>query len=145
MTRKSSKVLEDVQIIFPDFRGSRGKPCFSIALDMETAQKLTSEGWNVKYPKPDDSGFEREPYLNVNIRYTPYSKIKAVSIVNGHPTEYDEDTIGSLGAFNYRNGDVENVDIVINPYEFKPGTYSAYLKTIYVTLADDPLYDKHGC
>ena len=39
--------------------------------------------------------------------------------------------------------EIENVDIVIRPYEYKPGKLSAYVKEMYVTIVQSRFEEKY--
>ena len=153
-----SLVVNDARILFRNFAGKEGKfnPAgnrnFCLVIDdTKVAKDLEEDGWNVKYLTPRDPGEEPKPYLSVKVNYSQNPpKIYMMSgkfmdasgkVRFRNHTLMDEDTIASL---DY--AEIENVDIVVNPYQWEVNGRTgvkAYVKTMYVTIADDPFADKY--
>ena len=140
-------IIEDAHIKFRNFRGiastfnKEGDRNFCVDVDHELAEKLTQDGWLVKYSKPRNPSDEPQPYIKVKVSYR-YTQPKVVLISSEGRTLLDEETIGTLDW-----ADIEKVDVVITPsyYEFNGRTgISAYLKSMYVTVEEDDLEKKYA-
>lgn len=142
--------LENVQIGFRNFSGEKGmynnegERSFVVFLEPHVAADLEREGWNIKFPKPLDEpidGDERQPYLPVKIG-TNSNQTKIISITNEQPARIPLEDCGFLDF-----AEMDNIDIVINPYHYEVNGnkgVSAYLKSIYITLATDAFTQKYG-
>ena len=118
---------------------------FSVILDDDLANELLERGWNVRVKPPredheDDGNFNT---LKVNVKFgdNPSLNPQIYRIMNGKKTLLTERTVGSL---DY--DDIENVDLRIRPYSWARagrGGIAAYLESMYVTVADDPLAAKY--
>lgn len=144
--------LENVRIGFRNFEGregmynKKGERSFAVFLDRDTADSLAADGWNVKYPRvqenhtdPDADG--REPYLQVSVSFDFYPP-NVFLISNGQPTKIAGDEIAMLDW-----AEVENVDLVLRPYEWSVNRNSgikAYLKAGYFTIVTDAFASKYG-
>lgn len=144
--------LENVRIGFRNFEGREGKfnkagdRSFAVFLDMETANQLDAEGWNVKYPKPmedqvDPYGDTREPYLQVSVSFDFYPP-NIFLISDNNPTRISGDEVAMLDW-----AEILNVDLVLRPYEWsvnKNSGIKAYLKSGYFTIVTDKFASKYG-
>lgn len=144
--------LENVRIGFRNFEGregpfnKEGDRSFAVFLDVETADALAREGWNIKYPKDregdvDPDGDTREPYLQVAAGFDSYPA-QVVMISNGNPVRLSVDEVGMLDW-----AEIENVDLVLRPYEWEVRGnrgVKAYLKAGYFTIVVDKFAAKHG-
>lgn len=143
--------LENVRIGFRNFEGREGKfnkagdRSFAVFLDRGTAEQLAGEGWNVKFPAPsngvDPDADERDPYLQVSVTFDFYPP-NVFLISNGQPTKLGEDEVAMLDW-----AEIENVDLVIRPYEWSVNRNSgikAYLKAGYFTIVSDRFAQKYG-
>lgn len=144
--------IENATIGWRNFEGvakrynKEGDRNFTVFFDDEDAAKqLFDLGWNVKWPKPNDriapEEDDRQPSLEVAVAFGPYPP-KCLMIVGDNPTALDENTIKELDT-----AELENVDLVIRPYNWKTADGSgikAYLKTIYATLRSDEFTNKYG-
>lgn len=143
--------IEDARLIFRNFQGkgtqynAEGNRNFGVLLEDELAEAAAADGWNVKYLKPraDDPEQYSQPWLPVKVRYGDYPPI-AVLITSRGKTKLNEDTIGQLDWTI-----VKNCDLIIRPYNYpamqgRPAGVSAYLKSIYVTAAEDELAEKYA-
>jgi len=145
--RRSNVTIEGARIIFRNFKGEAtqfnraGDRNFCVVLDPDTAEMLRADGWNVKYKDPREEGDDPLIYLKVKVAFGNYPPtIK--QITSGGATRLDEDTVMVLDT-----AAIENVDLIISPYEYevngKHGV-AAYLKKMYVTIAEDDLDKKYA-
>lgn len=146
MTRNKNIAIENAHIFWKNFTGKEGKfnpegqRNFCVELDERTADQLREDGWNVKRLEPRDENEAPRPYIQVKVSFknTP-PKIalvssKGISILK-------EDTVGMLDW-----ADLENVDLIVSPYHWDVNGrvgVTAYLKTIYATIAEDEFESKY--
>ena len=138
----------DARIIYRNFSGKESKfnkagdRNFGIIIDdLAMADKMAAEGWNIK-PLPARSE-EEEPkcWIPVALRFdrVPPKVFKKSGRIK---TRLDEESVGSLDYDEYAK-----VDVTITPshWEVKgeKGT-KAYVKTMFVTLAEDDLTSMYG-
>lgn len=144
--------LEDVKIGFRNFEGREGmynkagERSFAVFLDRQLAEELAAEGWNVKFPKenpgrvdPDEEA--RDPYLSVSVSFDQYPA-NVFLISNGKPTR-----LSGEEALMLDWAEIENVDLVIRPYEWSVNRNSgikAYLKAGYFSIVVDKFAAKYG-
>lgn len=141
--------MEGVRIIFRNFAGKEGMynregdRNFSVLLDTDVAEKMVSDGWNVKWLKPREEGDEPQAYLPVSVSYNPKARPpKVVMITSRKRTELDEDMVEMLDW-----ADIINVDLIVHPYEWAVSGKSglkAYVQSLYVTIEEDPLEEKYS-
>lgn len=141
--------FEGVRIIFRNFSGAPtkfnakgGKRTFNIVLDHDTAEKMSADGWNVRYLRPREEEEEPQPVLKVNVNFDGRPPT-VVLITSRGKTRLSPDTVPVL---DY--AEVTNVDCIINQYHYvgndgQPGI-SAYLQSIYVTIQEDELELKYA-
>lgn len=143
---KRNITIENARLIFKNFKGEetqfnpKGHRNFSVVLDTEIAQSLQEDGWNVRFLKPKDEGDDPMPILQVSVRFDNIPP-KIVLITHKGKTVIGEDEIGMLDW-----AEVEKFDLIIRPYNWEVSGKSgikAYLKTLYVTLAEDDLESKY--
>lgn len=143
--------LENVRIGFRNFEGREGpynksgERSFAVFLDRQTADDLSNEGWNVKYPKVNDAidpdEDTRDPYLQVSVGFD-YYPANVFLISNGQPTKLTEVEVPMLDW-----AELENVDLVLRPYQWTVNNNSgikAYLKSGYFTIVADRFAEKYG-
>ena len=153
MAKKNEKksvpnvTIEGARILFRNFRGeertynAKGRRNFCVIIDPELADQLMTDGWNVKTLKPREEGDEPQPYLQVKVQYGARPP-KITLISSSGRTEITEDTVDLLDW-----AEIENVDLVIRPYEYDVNGragISAYLKSMFVTIAEDYLEQKYS-
>ncbi len=138
--------VENARIIFKNFSGEekrfnpKGKRNFCLVLDEETAQKLSTDGWNVKHLIPKDPDEAPLPYIQVAVAFENYPP-NIFMISGGKKTRLDEDSVSAL---DY--AEIENVDLIVRPYEWTTSSGSgikAYLKNMYVTLVENEFEKKY--
>ena len=153
MVRKQLN-LEGAQIGFRNFEGRegqfnrKGERSFVVFLDRLTAENLASQGWNVKFPKPDERWENpeedpRTPTLPVEVSYKAIPpKVIVINGEGGVKTRLGEAEVGTLDW-----AQIERIDLVINPYLWEMNGRTgikAYLGAIYVTIVSDPFIEKYG-
>ena len=144
--RESYILLEDCKIIFRNFTGKEtpmnreGDRNFCVLLDPKDADNLRAEGWNVKELAAREDGDDPQPYLQVRVMFGKYPP-RVVMIASTGKTNLDEASIGTLDCTEIRK-----TDLTIRPYTWevqgKTGI-KAYLKSLYVTIEEDPLELKY--
>lgn len=140
-------ILEDAIIIFRNFSGKASKynrlgdRNFGVIInDPNLAQQLNEEGWNVKILRPRDEQDEPDHYIPVSVNYNNRPP-KIYIITHKGKTLLDEETVASL---DY--AEIKRVDLTLNPYFWERDSNSgikAYLKTMYVTIEEDPFESKY--
>jgi hypothetical protein len=128
-----------------DTYGSDARRANIIIPDINQAQYLIDEGFNVKVTKPregQEEGFVPEYFVAIGVNYDSNWPPK-IWLVSGdaNPVQLDEESISSLDMCQ-----VSNVDVVLNPYtNQKTGRKSLYVRTMYVTqdINDDPFASKY--
>ena len=145
--RMSQLLLEDRHIIFRNFTGAegrfnaKGQRNFHVVLSEEEAEKMTVDGWNVKYPRPREDGDTPLPHLPVKVRFDNYPP-RVVLITSRGKTPLDESMVDILDWAEF-----DNIDMILNPSYYdvngKQG-FTAYLKSLYVTLHEDELELKYA-
>lgn len=143
--------IENAEIGFRNFSGKEGmynkegERSFVVFLDLDQAEDLAQEGWNVKYPKErimeKDEEDDRRPYLPVDASFGQYPP-KIVLVHGETPERLEEHELDILDWAN-----IIHVDVTIRPYTWQVQGNSgikAYLENIYVTIETDPFREKYG-
>lgn len=138
--------IEGGRIVFRNFSGKEGKfnPAgnrnFCVLLDSEFAEVLKKDGWNIRYLKPREEGDPEQAYMQVRVMYGAVPP-KIVLVNKTGKSVIDEDKVDILDW-----AEIDSVDMVIRPYEWEVNGKSgikAYLKTMYVNLAEDEFGEKY--
>lgn len=149
-------IIENARILPGSFRNFAGRASqynaegdrnFVLALDQDMAHELQQKGWPVKWT-PDrysDDG-EMRATMRVKLKYTTRDGRKLVApkvvvISSTGKVNYDESMVGLLDTM-----DIAKADLILNPYEYKAmgrEGVTAYLKTAYITMAEDALDIKY--
>lgn len=130
-----------------NFGGTRwddGKHSFWIKIpNVDLGRRLKDEGFTVKEFIPDEPGEQPFYILKAVIRYDTVPP-RAIIMYNGDSNDngtmlYEQD-LETLD----RNR-IEWCDIMINPYEYKPGAFSAYVSDLraHVRIYRSPFEDRY--
>jgi hypothetical protein len=142
--------FENAKIIFRNFSGRESKfnrdgdRNFCVVIeDEELARKLSDDGWNVKIKPPREEGESALNYIKVKVSYRYKApKIFMVLPDTNKTVALNEETVGEL---DY--ADIITADLVIESSEWnmngKTGL-SAYLRSAYVTIEEDPFSSKYS-
>lgn len=142
--------IDNADIGFKNFEGregpynKNGDRNFVVFLNENTASELDKEGWNIKWPKPNDqidpSEDERNPYLQISVSTDKYPA--EVYLVNNNvPIRMSGQEVDMLDW-----SELEHVDLYIRPYEWTMNGKSgikAYLEVGYFTIVANPFRDKY--
>lgn len=146
-------LMENARIIFRNFAGKEGMynregdRNFCVLLDDdELIESLYKDGWNIKTLKAREEGDVEQPYLQVSVGYKGRPP-RIVMITSRGRTDLGEDEVELLDW-----ADIQNVDLIIRPYNWvvREGTpqetsgVKAYLKSMFVTIAEDELELKYA-
>ena len=150
MARRDDEItIEDVKIIFRNFAGRedtynrRGDRNFCVLLTPNLAELFRSKGWNVKMLRAREDGeiVEEQPYLKVNVKFGDYPP-RIIMLTSKGRTALTEDLVDMLDAV-----EVDTVDMTLSPYKYEirgESGVSAYLKTMYIKIIEDPLDAKYA-
>lgn len=140
--------FENAKIPFKNFSGREtkynraGDRNFTVIIpDEELALQLRTEGWNVRQLKSRDPQEPGDYALDVNVSYKGRPP-RVVLIAHGRQTVLDEK---SINVMDY--ADIANIDLVVTPYNWNVNGKSgvkAYLRSMYVTLAEDKFAAKYA-
>lgn len=163
----STTSFENVRLIFRNFRGEAhpkynrdGARSFHIMLDKELAVELESQGYNIRWPKPNPEinpeEDTRNPSLEVtvsreNARINP--SVKLFLVDGDNPTRISTQDLAQVDMLD--NLMLGPCDVVVSPYRWvmDEGTphettgIKAYLSVLYANLRDDivdPFAEKYG-
>jgi hypothetical protein len=151
--KQSPRVTENINIAnarigFRNFSGKEGQynpqgnRNFVVFLDdINVAKALEEEGWNIRWLDPRDPAEEAQPILSIRVQYSYYPPKIILVNSEGKQTNLREEDVSILDW-----ADIERVDVTVRPYNYnvhgKDGV-KAYLKTMYVTLQEDPWEKKY--
>lgn len=135
-----------------DSNGDSRRKCCIIIPDPRQAEELSEMGFLVKKsrPGPDDNSddFVPEYYVQCILSYRdkhgkPKKYPPKVYLVNdsGVPRPMYEDTVKELDDIRVRN-----VNVILSPWEYEPGKFSLYIRTMYVEqdVENDPYIDPYA-
>lgn len=137
--------LEDVKIIFKNFRGEktpyneRGSRTFSVVIDdVGFAKDLINFGWALKPLKNEDGDVDAY-HLPVKVNYASRQppRIYKISMTTHGQLPLTESTIDMLDYLP-----IDYVDIIVNPYEWEvrgETGIKAYCQTMYVVIEENEL------
>lgn len=138
--------IENARIGFRNFSGKEGKfnPAgkrnFCVFLDDEMAHSLEKEGWNIRWLQPRDEGETKQGYLSVTVSYDN-APPKIILMSSKGKTILDQDSVSLLDW-----AEISETDLIINPYNWEVNGKSgikAYVKSMYVTIAEDEFEKKY--
>lgn len=139
--------LEGARLMYRNFKGAEnqfnreGDRNFAVVLDDRTAKDLLAQGWNVKETNPREDDDEAIPYLPVSVGYKGRPP-RIVMMTSRARTSLGEHEVEVLDW-----ADIENADLVVRAYDWDVNGKSgrkAYLKTLYVTIAEDAIEAKYA-
>ena len=145
-------VIEDARIGFRNFSGKEGKfnpegrRNFCVFIEADLARTLEADGWNVRWLEPRDTDEEKQAYMQVAVSYDNIPP-KILLITSNGKTVLDNESVGLLDW-----AEIKSVDLIIRPYNWSmhEGTKNAksgvkaYVKSMYVTIAEDEFADKYN-
>lgn len=153
MPEATEFMIEGARLIYRNFAGKEQKPFndkgdrnFCCVLDPKTAADLEKMGYNVKTTKPRDMGEDEEaepgiPFVQIKVKFQNRPP-KIVVLTDTSRTLLNSDSVEIL---DY--ADIRNVDLIAVPFFWEMGGkngYSAYLKTMFVTIEEDALEAKYA-
>lgn len=140
-------VIEDAHVIFRNFSGKEGMynregdRNFTVVLPEDLAQAMLEDGWNVKELRAREEGDTPRSVIHVTVGFKGRPP-RIVQITSRGRTDLGEAECEILDWV-----DIQKVDLIIRPYEWsvngKTGI-KAYLKSIFVTINEDPLEAKYA-
>lgn len=143
---KSNINIEDARIGFRNFSGKEGKfnpegrRNFCVFLDEELAKTLEVDGWNVRWLDPRDENEVKQGYLQVAVSYDNIPP-KIIMMSTKGKTVLDAESVSILDW-----AEIDEVDLIIRPYNWdvngKAGV-KAYVKSMYITIAEDEFEKKY--
>lgn len=143
---KNNIVIENGRIGFRNFSGKEGRfnPAgrrnFCAFLDSDLARILEGDGWNVRWLEPRDPQEDKQAYLQVAVSYDNIPP-KIVLVTSHGKTILDETSVNVLDW-----AEIKEVDLIIRPYNWDVNGKSgvkAYIKSMYVTIAEDEFEKKY--
>lgn len=145
--RLDNVVIEGARLIFRNFSGKagqynpEGQRNFCVVLNDDIAERMRQDGWNIKYLSPREEGDAPQPYLQVKCRFDNFPP--HIVMIAGHgKSVLDEKSVESLDW-----AEIANADLIISPYQWEMGGkegVTAYVKKLYVTIAEDPFEAKYA-
>jgi hypothetical protein len=152
MAKPQNITLENVNIVFRNFSGAEGpfnkagERNFGLLIDADSAEAMERDGWNIKYLKPREEGDEPQAWLKIKVNFNGRPPRVVLITENGQgeksKTPLDESMVSILDW-----APIETVDLIINPYEWTVSGntgITAYLQSIFVTMAQDDLEKKYA-
>lgn len=143
---KNNIVIENGRIGFRNFSGKEGRfnPAgrrnFCVFLESDLAKILENDGWNVRWLEPRDPQEDKQAYLQVAVSFDNIPP-KIVLVTSKGKTILDEESVNILDW-----AEIKVVDLIIRPYNWdvngKAGV-KAYIKSMYVTIAEDEFEQKY--
>lgn len=139
-------VIEGARIGFRNFSGKEGKfnpegrRNFCVFLEDELAATLEKDNWNVRWLTPRDDQETKQGYLQVAVSFENIPP-KIIIISSKGKTIVDNESVSILDW-----AEIGETDLIIRPYNWdvngKTGV-KAYVKSMYVTLAEDEFAKKY--
>lgn len=140
--RNMSYTFKDVKLLFRNFAGrsgpynNDGARNFHVLLNEQTSRELEKQGWRVKQMKDQEDGTPGDKHLKVNVNYKTGRPPRIVLVTSKGQTDLGPDEAASIDV-----ADIEKADLVVNGWysDMAGGGYSAFLKTLFVTIREDEL------
>ena len=146
-------VVENAELRFKNFAGLAGKFnregdrnfCLLLNRPDIDVDQMVEDGWNVKMLKPRE-GYEDEgmtPYIQVAVSYKYENKApKIVFVTSNGKNQIPQDLVAAVDFL-----EMVKCDVTINPSPWEVDGnrgIKAYLKTMYITIREDPLDLKYA-
>lgn len=142
-------VIEDARLLFRNFAGRADPPYnaegdrnFCVILPGDLADKMRSDGWNVKSLRVRDEGDVPEAYVQVKVNYGTGRPPRCVLITETNKVDLGPDEVAVFDA-----ADIKTADIILNPFAWDVNGNTgvkAYLKSAFITINEDPLELKYA-
>ena len=140
-------ILENAHIWARNFEGreakfnEKGNRNFCVTIDKNMVEDLRSQDWNIRETRPNEEYNEPMYYIPVKVKFGKFPP-KIVLITRKGKTQLDENTCKILDT-----AEIAKIDLSIRPYHYENiggrSGVAAYLKTAYVTLAEDEFAAKY--
>ena len=145
--------IENARIFFKNFSGRPGKynregvRNFNVEIDDEEfAQQMIRDGWNIRVRPPREEGDPVRYRVEVTVNFEHHPP-RIFLVTRKNRVELTEETVGQLDT-----ADIDYIDMVIKPrpWVVQEGTpyeksgIKAYLRSMYVTLAEDVFAEKYS-
>lgn len=142
--RLPNLTLVDCRIFARNFSGAetqfnaKGNRNFCVIIDdVEMAEQLMRDGWNVKQLKPRDDGEPGAYFINVKANYGKGRPPRVYEVIAGKRIELGEEDVHALDI-----EELERVDLTIRPFQWEVQGKSGvkgYLQTGYFYVREDAL------
>ena len=140
--------IKNAKIFCRNFSGKggqynpEGRRNFCVFIDdLDVAERMKEDGWNVRYLEPREEGAERKAFVQIAVSYKNIPP-KVVLVSKRGQTPLTEDEINMLDW-----AEIENVDLTINPSPWDINGKSGikgYLRSIFVTIYEDELDEMYS-
>lgn len=142
-----SFMVEDARLLFRNFSGKegpfnrKGDRSFCVVVTPEVAEKLSSDGWNVKKLQSAEEGDDPTYHVQVAVNFS-IRPPKIVMITSTGRTYLDESSVNVLDW-----ADIKLADLIARSSNWnvngKVGV-KAYLQSLFVTIEEDALDLKYA-
>lgn len=141
--------IEDARILYPNFNGiekeynREGDRNFCVVIpDPRIAESMARDNYNVKVKEPytpageePEEGADGQPYVQVKVNFDRRPpEIYLIGETSRKKTLLTDDTVGLLDSV-----EIVTCDVMISPYNWKPGKVTAYLRKMYIVQREDAL------
>lgn len=153
MSDRIQLTIKNARLAFPNLAGSPtkynkegGKKTFCVILDEQTGNRLSKDGWNIKWFKVRE-GEEKEPrraFMEVVVNYNARRGPQIIMLIENEKTPgtyLTEDTVILLD-----HAEIVSADMILNGFrwtEEEMPNLKPYLHKMYVTIRQDELDKMH--
>lgn len=147
MAEQKTFMIEGAQLLFRNFAGAEsqynreGDRNFAVLLDMDVAQQMLADGWNVKFLEPREEGDEGSAYISIAVGYKGRPP-RVVMLTSRARTNLGEHEVEVL---DY--ADIQTADLIARAYTWEVNGKTgikAYLQSLFVTIEEDALERKYA-